>query len=154
MSAVISPLGLVSAPVAEHFDISITTATAAFTYLTTGVLVGTTIAVFIFDILRLKQVVLGGVILICLSIYAIYAIDSFAVFSAALTVIGAACGIELSAGTLLNNVVVGNTAQLSSGGVSAGPAVARRFNNVFGNAPDNWGGADPTGVDGNTARCH
>jgi len=101
MSAVISPLGLVSAPVAAHFDISITTATAAFTYLTTGVLIGTTIAVFIFDFLRLRQIIVGCAILICLSIYAIYAIDSFTAFAFSLALIGACCGIELSAAAVV-----------------------------------------------------
>ena len=101
MSAVISPLGLVSGPIAEHFSISITTATAAFTYLTTGVFVGTLIAVFIFDHLRLRTVILGGVALIAMSIAAIYAIDSFAVFALALAVIGASCGVELSAAAVV-----------------------------------------------------
>jgi len=101
MSAVISPLGVVSGPIAAYFDIPVTTATAAFTYLTTGVLIGTTVAVFIFDFLRLKQIIVGGAVLICLSIYSIYAIDSFAAFTLALGVIGACCGIELSAGAVV-----------------------------------------------------
>jgi len=101
MSAVISPLGLVSRPVATHFDISITTATSAFTYLTTGVLIGTTIAVFIFDFLRLKQIIVGAAVLICLSIYAIYAVDSFTVFALALAVIGTSCGVQLSAAAVV-----------------------------------------------------
>ena len=101
MSAVISPLGLVSAPIAEHFSISITTATAAFTYLTTGIFVGTLVAVFVFDHLRLRTVILGGVALIALAIAAIYAIDSFLVFSLALAIIGASCGVELSAAAVV-----------------------------------------------------
>ncbi len=101
MSAVISPLGLVSGPIAEHFAISITTATAAFTYLTTGVFIGTLVAVFIFDHLRLRTVILGGVALIALAITAIYALDSFVVFSLALAIIGASCGVELSAAAVV-----------------------------------------------------
>jgi predicted MFS family arabinose efflux permease len=96
MSAVISPLGLVSGPIAEHFDISITTATAAFTYLTSGIFVGVLTAVFIFDYLKLQQVVAGCSLIICLSIYAMYALDSFPVFAIALALIGVSCGIGLS----------------------------------------------------------
>lgn len=101
MSAVISPLGLVSGPVADAFSISLTDATAAFTFLTTGVLVGTLIAIFIFDALTLKQVILGGITIICASIYAVYASESFLVFKTSLALIGAACGIELSAAAIV-----------------------------------------------------
>ena len=101
MSAVISPLGLVSGPVSEAFGISLTEATAAFTFLTTGVLAGTLAAIFIFDFFTLKQVIIGGLAIICASIYAIYASDAFAVFTIALALIGAFCGIELSAAAVV-----------------------------------------------------
>jgi TsgA-like MFS transporter len=101
MSAFISPLGVVSGPIAEHFGISITAATAAFTYLTTGVFVGTLAAVFVFDYLRLKQVIIGGAVIICASVAAMYAIDRLSVFSIALALIGASCGLELSAAAIV-----------------------------------------------------
>jgi TsgA-like MFS transporter len=101
MSAIISPLGVISGPIAEHFDISITTATAAFTYLTSGVFLGTLITVFIFDFVKLKTVVVSGVFVICMSIYSIYAIDRFSVFTLSLGFIGASCGIELSAAAVV-----------------------------------------------------
>lgn len=101
MSAVISPLGLVSGPIAEHFNISVTTATAAFTYLTSGVFAGTLIAVFIFDYVKLKHVVIGGTLLICLSIYAMYALDRFSVFATSLALLGISCGIEISAAAVV-----------------------------------------------------
>ena len=101
MSAIISPLGVISAPIATYYDISTTTATATFTYLTTGILIGTLVAIFIFDFFRLKQVVIGGVILIVTCIYAIYAIRIFSVFSVSLGLIGIGCGIELSAAAVV-----------------------------------------------------
>ena len=101
MSAVISPLGLVSGPVSEAFGISLTDATAAFTFLTTGVLAGTLAAIFIFDFFTLKQVIVGGLAIICVSIYAIYASDAFVVFTISLALIGAFCGIELSAAAVV-----------------------------------------------------
>ncbi|MBT5219106.1 MAG: MFS transporter TsgA [Woeseia sp.] len=101
MSAVISPLGVISAPIATYYDISTATATATFTYLTTGILIGTLVAIFIFDFVRLKQVVIGGVILIVACIYAIYAIRIFSVFAVSLGLIGIGCGIELSAAAVV-----------------------------------------------------
>jgi TsgA-like MFS transporter len=101
MSAIISPLGVISAPVAEHFQISLTAANASFTWLTSGVFIGTLIAVFIFDYIRLRQVVIGGVAVICLSLYAIYAVDSFQVFTLCLGLIGVSCGVELSAAAVV-----------------------------------------------------
>jgi TsgA-like MFS transporter len=101
MSAIISPLGIISGPVAQHFDISLTAANASFSYLTSGVFVGTLIAVFIFDFIRLRQIVIGGAAIICLSIFAIYALDSFAAYSVCLGLIGASCGVELSAAAVV-----------------------------------------------------
>ena len=89
MSAFISPLGLVSGPIAADFQISITAATAVFTYLTTGVLVGTLLAMFIFDFVRIKYVVVGGVLVICCSVVAMYAVHEFAVLTTSLALIGA-----------------------------------------------------------------
>ncbi|MBT8080371.1 MAG: MFS transporter TsgA [Gammaproteobacteria bacterium] len=97
MSAIISPLGVVTGSIAARYGVSVTEATASFTWLTTGILVGTLLAIFIFDYFRLKSVILGGVVVICLSIYAIYAFSSFTVVVVSLGFIGTACGIELAA---------------------------------------------------------
>ena len=96
MSAIISPLGVISGPVAEHFHISLTAANASFTYLTSGIFIGALVAVFIFDYIKLRQIVIGGVAIICLSLYAIYAVDDFQVFKLSLSLIGVSCGVELS----------------------------------------------------------
>ena len=101
MSAFISPLGVVSGPIAADFQISITSATAAFTYLTTGVLVGTLLAMFIFDFVRIKYVVIVGVVVICGSVTAMYAVHHYAVLTTGLALIGASCGLELSAAAIL-----------------------------------------------------
>ena len=101
MSAVISPLGMVSAPIAEQFDVSLPAANAVFTFLTTGVFIGTLIAVFIFDYVQLKRVIIGGAVAICLSIFLIYALDSFLVLKLSLGLIGISCGVELSAAAVV-----------------------------------------------------
>lgn len=101
MSAIISPLGVISAPIADYYEISLTTATATFTYLTSGILIGTLIAIFIFEFIPIRRIVIGGFVLICGAIYAIYASDIFAVFAFCLGLIGACCGIELSAAAVV-----------------------------------------------------
>lgn len=101
MSAVISPLGLVSAPIAAQFDVSLPAANATFTFLTTGIFIGTVIAVFIFDYLQLKRVIVGGAAAICVAIFLVYSLDSFLVLKLSLGLIGISCGIELSAAAVV-----------------------------------------------------
>lgn len=101
MSAIISPLGVVSGPIAAHFEISVTAANAVFTWLTSGIFIGTLIAVFIFDFLDLKRIIVGGAAIICLCLVAIYMLDSFFVFSFCLGLIGISCGVELSAAAVV-----------------------------------------------------
>ena len=100
-SAVVSPLGIVSRPIAEQFQVSVSTATAAFTYLTTGIFAGTTAAVFVFDLVRLKHAILSGVIVICGAIATMHFTDSFSVVLACLFLLGACCGLEFSAGAVI-----------------------------------------------------
>ena len=58
MSAVITPLGIVSQPIADAFSLELTVATALFSWLTTGIFVGSVFAMFVFDWLRIKSVVI------------------------------------------------------------------------------------------------
>ena len=97
MSAVISPLGIVSAPIAGHYDIAVTTATAGFSYLTAGILVGTLVALVIFDLFSLKHIVLGCSGLTCVSLACIYLVDSYPLFPLWLFLVGLACGVNLTA---------------------------------------------------------
>ncbi|MDE0511387.1 MAG: hypothetical protein OXI88_06365 [Gammaproteobacteria bacterium] len=80
MSAVISPLGIVTAPISGHYDIPITTATAGFSYLTAGILVGTLVSLVIFDLFRLKDIVLCCSGLTCISLACIYVVDIYLFF--------------------------------------------------------------------------
>ena len=97
MSAVISPLGIVTAPISLHYDIPITTATASFSYLTAGILVGTLVALVIFDLFRLKHIVLCCSGLTGISLACIYVVDSYLLFPLWLFLAGLACGVNLTA---------------------------------------------------------
>lgn len=97
MSSVITPLGIVTQPIADHYGISLTTATAMFSYLTTGILGGSFLAMFIYSVLRLRAVtVLAGTVLIS-SMLSAWFIDLYVLLPAWLALIGATSGILLSA---------------------------------------------------------
>lgn len=97
MSAVISPIGVVSKPIAEHYDISVTAATASFTFLTVGFLVGTVVALFVFDYVRLKTILLWCFAVVIAGSAAMYAVDTFALLPIWLFVVGLVCGVNLAA---------------------------------------------------------
>ena len=101
MSAVISPLGIVSAPIAGHYDIPVTTATAGFSYLTAGILAGTLVSLVIFDLFRLRHIVLGCSALTSVSLACIYLVDSYLLFPVWLFLTGLACGVNLTAAIIV-----------------------------------------------------
>ena len=96
MSAIITPLGIVTQPIADAYGIELTTATAVFSSLTTGIFVGSVVALFIFDWLRIKSVMLlcGG--LISASLGLIYLFDTFFALTVFLFTAGVGCGVALS----------------------------------------------------------
>ena len=59
MSAMLAPIGILSAPMSEYFGQPVTAVTAQFTWLTGGILVGAVIALGIFDVVRLKPLFVG-----------------------------------------------------------------------------------------------
>ena len=97
MSAVISPLGIVTDPIARHYDLSITTATAGFSYLTAGILAGTLVSLVIFDLARIKNIILCCSGLTCVSLASIYIVDLYLFFPVWLFVAGLSCGVNLTA---------------------------------------------------------
>lgn len=101
MSAVISPLGIVTGPVARHYDLSITVATAGFSYLTAGILVGTLVSFVIFDLVRIKNIILCFSGLNCLSLASIYIVDLYLFFPLWLFLAGLSCGVNLTAGIIV-----------------------------------------------------
>lgn len=97
MSSVISPIGIVTAPIARHYGLSLTAATASFSYLTAGVLAGTLAALVIFDWFRLKRIVISSAVLLSAALMAIYVVDNYAWFPLWLFLAGLACGVALAA---------------------------------------------------------
>ncbi len=96
MSAIITPLGVVSQPIADVFGVELTTATAVFSSLTTGIFIGSIIAMFVFDWLSIRNVVLHSTALILTSLVAIVALNNFVAFSILLFFVGVGCGVAMS----------------------------------------------------------
>ncbi|MEM7763175.1 MAG: MFS transporter TsgA [Pseudomonadota bacterium] len=97
MSGMLAPIGIISAPMAAALEIPVTAATANFSWLTIGILIGAIIALFIFDLVALRGVVItvSGACLLALVSIRLRA-DAMTI-RLALGVIGVACGIGLAA---------------------------------------------------------
>lgn len=101
LSAIISPLGIVSGPIATHYSVSVTSSTAVFSSLTTGILIGSLIAVFVFDYLRIKSVVILAALLVSSALLAIYLLDSFIALPFCLFLVGTGCGVAMSSAAVV-----------------------------------------------------
>ena len=58
MSGMLSPIGIVSGPMAEYFDLPVTEITNKFSWLTLGILIGSGLALVAFDVLTIKILML------------------------------------------------------------------------------------------------
>lgn len=105
MSSVITPLGIVTKPISEHYGISITSATADFGYLTFGLMFGTVISFFIFDLLRIRTIIVSFSLSICVSLAGMYFVDLYSLFPVWLFIIGIACGVNMTAAIIVISAV-------------------------------------------------
>lgn len=101
MAAVITPLGVVNEPIAEFFGVSLTDATAIFSFLTGGLLIGSLVAIGLFDIMSLKRVVLSQSLVFIMMIVILHFSGSFMILSICFLVIGINAGILLSAAAVV-----------------------------------------------------
>jgi len=101
MSAVLAPMPIISAPLAATFGTSIEAATAQFSWLTMGILVGAIAALAVFDFLRVRTVFLLAYSAILLSLLALMFAGKLATIGIALGVVGICCGLGLAAAALV-----------------------------------------------------
>ena len=96
LSAMLAPIGIISGPMSEHFDQSVSDVTRQFAWLTGGNLVGAIAALFIFDYLGLKKlfVVIYG--LIALSLFSFRAVEDLNTARYILGIVGLGSGIGLA----------------------------------------------------------
>jgi TsgA-like MFS transporter len=96
----LSPIGIISGPMAEHFGRPITEITAGFSWLTLGILAGAAIALVVFDWLKLKRIMVALYCLIAASLLSLTQHDELSLAFIALGLVGVCCGIGLAGAAL------------------------------------------------------
>ena len=97
----VNPIGLISGPFAETYNVPITVAVARFGYFTVGVFVGYILSFYIFDWFRLKTIVFVGYGLIALAVAGLYAAQSSVALMSFLFVIGVFASVQVCAASTL-----------------------------------------------------
>ena len=96
MSGMLAPIGVVLPPLAEQLGIPVPAAGALFSWLTVGILVGSGLALVVFDLLSLRAAMLLIYVAIAGSLLLLRFTDSAWLLRLALGVVGAGCGIGLA----------------------------------------------------------
>lgn len=94
-------MGIISGSMSEYFAQPITEITAKFSWLTVGVLVGAVIALFVFDYIRLRKLLIALYGLILALLVSLMFFDSLFYVGATMAVIGVCCAIGLAGGALV-----------------------------------------------------
>ncbi|MEO0574110.1 MAG: MFS transporter TsgA [Pseudomonadota bacterium] len=113
MSSMLAPIGLVSAPMAAHFGIDVTQATEAFGALTTGILIGAVLALFVLDRAPLRALFCGLYASFTIALIIMSHGAELPTVRVCLAVIGIASGLGLPAAALTITATY-NDAQRSS----------------------------------------
>ena len=112
ISGILNPIGLISGPVADAYNMSLTDAVARFSYFTIGVFVGYILSFYVYDYIKIKSVIVVGYVLIAISIAAIYATHSSTALIICLFVIGVLASIQVcGASTLVSRIWDGKPRQ-------------------------------------------
>ncbi|MBO6658566.1 MAG: MFS transporter TsgA [Pseudomonadales bacterium] len=101
MSAMLTPIGIISIPMAEHFGQSVPEVTRQFSWLTGGILVGAVVALMIYDFAGLRQVFLGTYGVMTLALLSLMVLDSLTMVSLSLGIVGTGCGIGLAGAAIV-----------------------------------------------------
>ena len=96
MSGMLAPIGVVLPPLAEQLGIPVPAAGALFSWLTVGILVGSGLALVVFDLLSLRTAMLLIYVAIAGSLLLLRFTESPWLLRLALGVVGAGCGIGLA----------------------------------------------------------
>ena len=96
LSAMLAPIGIISGPMAEHFDQSVSDVTRQFAWLTGGNLAGAVIALFVFDYLGLKKLFIFIYGLIALVLFSFRVVEDLDTTRYILGIVGLGSGIGLA----------------------------------------------------------
>ena len=100
MSGMLAPIGILSAPMAEQFGQSVEEITAQFSFLTIGTLAGAIIALFIFERIELKNVMVVCFGLIAIALLTLGLHGAGLSLWLAIGLVGICCGVGLAGGAL------------------------------------------------------
>lgn len=125
ISGLLNPIGLISGPIAESFNVSLTDVVTRFGYFTFGVFGGYILSFIVFDYIRLKTVVVTSYLLLALTIVIFYFFNDL--MSYCLFFIGIFVSIEVCAASTLaswtwtdkprQTVLIGQDAMFNGGGI-------------------------------------
>jgi TsgA-like MFS transporter len=97
MSGMLSPIGIVLPPLAETLSLPPEAVAPLFSWLTLGILLGSGLALFVFDFMSLRRWIFLLYVLIALSLLALRLVESLPLMQLVLGAVGTCCGIGLAA---------------------------------------------------------
>lgn len=101
MSGMLAPMGIISGAMSEHFGQPVTEITARFSWLTIGILIGAIIALFIFDLFRLRKLMMAVYGIILVSLISLILFNNLFYVGVAIGLVGMCCGIGLAGAALV-----------------------------------------------------
>lgn len=101
MSAMLAPIGILSGPMAAHYDRPVTEITAGFSWLTVGILVGAVLALFVIERLPVRRLLMALYGAIALSLLTLPLDGPLLGVHLRLGVVGLCCGIGLPTAALV-----------------------------------------------------
>jgi len=97
MSGMLAPIGIVLPPLAEHLGQPIADVAPVFSWLTFGILLGSALALVVFDFLSVRVCILLVYLAIAAALLTLRLSDSALALRLCLGIVGTACGIGLAA---------------------------------------------------------
>lgn len=101
MSGMLTPMGIISGAMSDYFGQPVTEITAQFSWLTFGVLGGAIIALFIFDLIRLKKLLITLYGIILAALVSLLFLDNLTHVGVVMGLVGVCCAIGLAGGALV-----------------------------------------------------
>lgn len=101
MSGMLAPLGIISGAMSEHFGQPVTEITARFSWLTFGIVIGAIIALFIFDLVRLRKLLMLVYTVLLTCLVSLTFLSNMTLIGIALGLVGVCCGIGLTGAALV-----------------------------------------------------
>ena len=100
LSAMLAPIGIISGPMAVHFEQPITEITRQFSWLTGGIFIGAVLALFVFDWFGLRKLFIVIYSAMALALFSLYVVETLTYSRVILGIVGVGSGIGLAGAAL------------------------------------------------------